>query len=92
MEKPRSLGRLEQLLASGPSPAKDRHPNHHVSQRPSGSWCVSLTVYDNGTSAKRITRSLRTSDVNVARQRRDDLIDQLIEAGTPVMLRNRRRR
>jgi hypothetical protein len=42
-----------------------------------------------GQEESRTTRSLRTTDVNVARQRRDELIDQLIERGTPVVLRSR---
>src|SRR5262249_18606311 len=57
MAKPHSPGRLEELLASGPSPSNDHHPLHHLWQRGNGSWCVALTVYDLMMTSRR--RQLR---------------------------------
>jgi hypothetical protein len=51
-------------------------------------WNVVLTIQMR-TGSQRIQRSLKTTNVAKARQRRDDLIDQLIEQDRVVFLRAR---
>lgn len=90
MAKPHSPGRHEEQLVSAPSPANDFHSQHHIWKSPNGSWCVSLTFYNEAHQRKRMICSLGTSDLHAARQRRDDLLDQLIQCGAPIALRAQR--
>lgn len=82
--------RLVALLSSGPSPSNNFDPDHHLRCRASGTWWTALTVHGDAPT-RRIHRSLHTQDVCEARQRRDELIDQLIDAGTLVVLHSRTR-
>ena len=52
----------------------DSNPNHHLWDN-NGKWWFHCSVhFDDGTS-KRIRKNLDTSDIELARQRRDDLIN-----------------
>jgi hypothetical protein len=80
--------RLISLLERGANINPDYAPNHHLLQR-RGVWFARLTVdYDGRRS--RVHQSLSTSDVEVARVRRDALIDDFIDGGHLVILRPRR--
>lgn len=52
------------------------NPDHHL-WRNHGTWWCHLTVHLPGHRAKRVRRSLRTSDVERARRRRDRIIARL---------------
>jgi hypothetical protein len=81
--------RLSELLERGPNLSRDFHDNHHLHRR-GRVWHTVLTVCGRQRS-KRLQRSLRTTNVVEARQRRDALIDKLIEENRVVPLRARTR-
>lgn len=58
-----------------------------------GSWWVHYTVnFDDGNRTRRIRRSLKTSDINVAIARRDSLFATLQTEGEEIPERAARRR
>lgn len=77
------------LLARGPSPGPALQANHHLRLRGTV-WHIAIVAYQGGRRT-RIERSLKTSDVNLARQRRDDIIDNLCEGSGYVVVRGSRR-
>lgn len=56
--------------------------NHHLWLN-HGRWFLHLTVYPSPLTSERIRRTLRTSDLDEARQRRDRIIAALRE-GRPI--------
>jgi hypothetical protein len=83
--------RLEHLLQRSPWPGPDLHPDHHLTRRRGGTWQVRLTAYKHQQRIL-IEQSLKTTDVRVARQRRDEIIDAIChEPDAYVMVRGRRR-
>jgi hypothetical protein len=86
----KTTAKLAALLARGPSPTSDFPLDHHLRKR-AGIWWTALTVYRNG-KRQRVSRSLDTPDVAIARDRRDDLIDAICAERTAyVVLRPRGR-
>lgn len=81
--------RLIELLSSGPNLNPDFHADHHLFRR-GRVWHAVLTVHTRSGS-KRVQRSLHTRDIIEARDRRDLLIDELIEQNRIVPLHARRR-
>lgn len=51
------------------------NPNHHL-WRNGRLWWVAFTVIHDGWRQERVRRSLRTADLDEARRRRDDLLQQ----------------
>ena len=49
------------------------NPNHHLWDN-NGTYYIAYTVHTSPLTAERVRRSLRTRDVVVARQRRDQMI------------------
>ena len=49
------------------------NPNHHLWDN-NGTWFVHYTVYPTPVTAERIRRSLRTKELAIARQRRDEIL------------------
>ena len=52
------------------------NPNHHLWLN-NGTWFAAYTVLTSPLTAERIRTSLRTKDVSVARQRRDQLFQEV---------------
>ena len=52
------------------------NPNHHLYNN-NGTWWMHYTAYPTPITTQRIRRSLKTSDVTLARQRRDALFAEL---------------
>ena len=65
-------------------------PNHHLSLK-AKTWWVSLTAHK-GEKRLRLSRSLKTSDVKVARARRDEIIAAICsQPDARIVLQERRR-
>lgn len=65
--------------------------NHHL-WRNRARWWVAFTVIVDGYRQVRIRRSLATTDVEVARRRRDALIDEYrVRPGVTLAIRSPRR-
>jgi hypothetical protein len=84
-----ALDRLVTLLERGPSLGPDLHLNHNLRQR-GRMWHLSLVAYEGG-KRKRIERSLGTTDVAVALDRRDAIINRICDGGGYVVVRESRR-
>jgi hypothetical protein len=56
--------------------ANMRNPDHHLWNN-NGTWWCHFTLHTPGNTKHRFRRSLRTSDRNVARVRRDELLGAL---------------
>ena len=54
----------------------DNNPNHHLWLN-NGTWFAAYTVLTSPMTAERIRTSLRTKDVLAARQRRDQLFQEV---------------
>jgi hypothetical protein len=52
------------------------NPNHHLWNN-NGIWYVHYTVHPTPYTKSRVRESLKTKDVDEARQRRDDILGQL---------------
>ena len=66
------------------------NPNHHLSRK-TGIWWVSLTAHK-GAKRLRLARSLKTSDLRLARRRRDEIIATICShPDAKVVLQERRR-
>jgi hypothetical protein len=52
------------------------NPDHHLYNN-NGVWWLHYTSYPTATTAKRIRRSLKTRDIENARERRDAFLAQL---------------
>jgi hypothetical protein len=57
-----------------------RNPNHHLYNN-NGVWWVHYTIYPDEYTNRRVRRSLETSDIEQARQRRDLLFETLFPSG-----------
>jgi hypothetical protein len=89
MKQP-DVSRLLALLKRGPRPGPQLQGAHHLTNNRGVGW-VTLTANIHGRRV-RIERSLRTTDLSVARERRDELIDLIAaQPGAYVVLRERRR-
>ena len=62
----------ESLLAE----CQEANPNHHLWNN-NGTWWFHCTVHRPDYTKERIRRSLETSDLELAKQRRDDQLRQL---------------
>ena len=62
---------------------KTNNPNHHISLN-NGTYFYALTIFFPDGRKKRVRRSLKTKDVEVARIRRNEIIDGLRRGGMQV--------
>ena len=53
-----------------------QNPDHHLYNN-NGVWWIHYTAYPTATTAKRIRRSLKTRDLELARERRDAYLAHL---------------
>lgn len=63
---------------------KGFNPNHHLWNN-NRTWFVHYTVYPTKITKERVRRSLNTRNIVEARQRRDKLFRQLLNARQPAM-------
>lgn len=61
-----------------------KNPNHHLWNN-HGTWFLHYTLYPTPRTKERIRRSLGTSDVDVARSRRDAFFGLLATEGTKAL-------
>ena len=55
---------------------KEANPLHHLWNN-NGTWWIHYTLHLSDYTAKRVRRSLRTSEADEAIRRRDDLLNQI---------------
>ena len=55
----------------------ETNPNHHLWDN-HGTWWIHYTVHTADSRIRRVRRSLRTRDLDQARQRRDRLFESLL--------------
>ena len=53
-----------------------RNPNHHLWNN-NGTWYLHYTALTSPVTAERVRRSLRTKDIQQARQKRDRLLKEV---------------
>ena len=53
--------------------ARNNSPNHHIYLN-NGTWCLGFTVHHPDFTSERVRKSLSTHNVEVARQRRDEIL------------------
>ena len=61
----------------------EANPNHHLWNN-NGTWFLHYTVYPTPFTKERIRRSLGTKDVNLARERRNQLFAHLAKQSSPA--------
>ncbi len=61
------------LVTSGSARINEANPNHHLWNN-NGTWFLHYTVYPTPLTKERIRRSLGTKDLELARERRDDVL------------------
>jgi len=84
------LSRLEALFELPPRPGPELDPHHHLTRR-GRMWLVRLIGVQRNRRVH-ITRSLKTTDVRVARQRRDEIIATVCRQPDAYVLAQARRR
>jgi hypothetical protein len=85
-----NVARLEALLEAGPHPGPILDADHHLTRR-GRMWLVRLIAVQRGRRVH-ITRSLKTTDVRVARKRRDEIIATVCGQPDAYVLAQARRR
>jgi hypothetical protein len=84
------LSRLDAIDDPGPFPNADLDPNHHLTRR-GRIWLVRLIACQRERRVH-IMRSLRTTDLRLARKRRDEIIATVrSQPGAYVLMNGRRR-
>jgi len=58
-----------------------KNPNHHLWNN-NGTWFIHYTIYPTPLTKQRVRKSLRTKSLDVARQRRDQLLTTYTHGGT----------
>lgn len=57
---------------------KESNPNHHIWNN-NGTWYIHFIVHKEDNTAERFRKSLKTHDVEEARDKRDKILKRLME-------------